>query len=101
MKPKIIPKQEIVPSFDPNAVAVKYIEYYSSREVYNEEEITPKIISKILKEVSKGININLFLDPDGNKNGCIWVASGFMKMTRRTNTIFHTIQITLPLLRRQ
>ena len=54
MKPKIIPKQEIVPSFDPNAVAVKYIEYYSSREVYNEEEITPKIISKILKEVSKG-----------------------------------------------
>ena len=70
MKPKIIPKQETVPSFDPNEVAVKYIEYYSSREAYNEEEITPKIISKILKEVSKGININLFLDPDGE---CDWM----------------------------
>ncbi len=65
MKSKIIPKQETVPSFDPNAIAVKYIEYYSSGEEYSEEEITPKLISKILKEVSKGININLFLDPDG------------------------------------
>ncbi len=50
MKSKIIPKQETVPSFDPNAIAVKYIEYYSSGEEYSEEEITPKLISKILKE---------------------------------------------------
>lgn len=70
MKSKIIPKQETVPSFDPNAIAIKYIEYYSSGEEYSEEEITPKLISKILKEVSKGININLFLDPDGE---CDWM----------------------------
>lgn len=71
MKPKIIPKQEMVPSFDPNAVVVKYIEYYAPSEVaYNEDEITPKIVSKILKEVSEGINVNLFLDPDGE---CDWM----------------------------
>lgn len=69
MKPKIIPKQETVPSFDPKAVAVKYIEYYAPSGVaYNEDEITPKIISKILKEVSEGINVNLFLDPDGESD---------------------------------
>ena len=45
MKPKIIPKQETVPSFDPNAVAVKYIDYYNSRAAYTEDEITPKIVS--------------------------------------------------------
>lgn len=70
MESRIIPKQETVLSFDPNAVAVKYIEYYSSGVAYNEGEITPKIISKILKEVPKSININLFLDPDGE---CDWM----------------------------
>ena len=60
MEPKIIPKQETRPSFDPNAVAVKYIEYYdSAKAAYSEDKITPKIISKILKEVSMG-------------NDCIW-----------------------------
>ena len=71
MEPKIIPKQETLPSFDPNAVAVKYIEYYdSAKAAYSEAKITPKIISKILKEVSKGINVYLFLDPDGE---CDWM----------------------------
>ncbi len=69
MKPKIIPKQEIVPSFDPNAVAVKYMEYYHpSGKSYKEDEITPEIISKILKEVPKNINIDLFLDTDGEND---------------------------------
>ena len=68
MKPKIIPKQETVPSFDPNAVAVKYIDYYNSRVAYTEDEITPEIVSKILKEVYKGINVCLFLDPDGESD---------------------------------
>ena len=65
MTTKIIPKQEKVPSFDPNSVAVKYIDYYNSRVAYTEDEITPKVVSKILKEVYKGINVCLFLDPDG------------------------------------
>ena len=69
MKPKIIPKQETVPSCDPKAVAIKYIEYYDPFGVaYNEDEITPEIISKILKEVSEDINVNLFLDPDGESD---------------------------------
>lgn len=71
MKTNIIPKQETIPSFDPNAIAIKYIEYYNlPGKAYNEDEITPKLISKILQEVSKGINIDLFLDPAGE---CDWM----------------------------
>lgn len=71
MESNIIPKQETIPSFDPNAVAVKYIEYYqSSGKAYTEDEITPELISKILQEISKNININLFLDPVGE---CDWL----------------------------
>ena len=72
MEPKIIPKQEIIPSFDANAVAVKHIEYYPYGGTYNEDEITPALISKILKEVPKGIGIYLFLDPDGE-----WLFLGY------------------------
>ncbi len=68
MTTKIIPKQEKVPSFNPNSVAVKYIDYYNSRVAYTEDEITPKVVSKILKEVYKGINVCLFLDLDGEND---------------------------------
>ena len=70
MEPKIILKQETVPSFGPNAVAVKFNEYYPSEKACKEDKITPKIISKILKEVFKGINVYLFLDPDAE---CDWM----------------------------
>ena len=53
------PKIKIVPKY-----------YHSPKKAYKQEEITPKIISKIIKEVSKGININLFLDPAGE---CDWM----------------------------
>ena len=56
-KIKIVPKRETIPSFDPNAVAANYIEYYHSpKKAYKQEEITPKIISKIIKEVSQAVN---------------------------------------------
>ena len=70
MEPQIISKQEIIPSFDANAVTVKHIEYYPYGGTYDEDEITPVLISKILKEVPKGIGIYLFLDPDGE---CDWL----------------------------
>ncbi len=67
----IISKKETIPSFDPLAVAVKYIEYYPSYDgTYSEDEITPELIAKILKEVRDGISIYLFLDPDGE---CDWM----------------------------
>ena len=40
MEPKITPKQENIPSFDSNAVAVKHIEYYPYGGTYNEDKIT-------------------------------------------------------------
>ena len=49
MEIEIITKQEIIPSFDLNAVAVKRIEYYPYGGTYTENEITPKVIHKILK----------------------------------------------------
>ena len=65
MEPKIIPKQEIIPSYDANAIAIKHIEYYPYGGTYSEDEITPVLISNILKEIPDGIEIYLFLDPDG------------------------------------
>lgn len=66
---KIISKQEEIPAFDTNAVAVKHIEYYPSRDgIYNEAEITPQLISQILKQVSQGISIYLSRNPDGECN---------------------------------
>ena len=62
MKFEIIPKSDIIPSYDPNAVAVKYIEDNSNGEQYEEDEITPDLISKILHEVPEGIEIILYLD---------------------------------------
>ena len=70
MELQIIPKQEFIPSVASNAVAVKHIEYYPYGETYDEDEITPKLISELLEEISKGIGIFLFLDPDGE---CDWL----------------------------
>lgn len=70
MEFEIMPKQEIIPAFDPNAVAVRHIEYYPYGSSYSEEDITPKIISKILREARKGISIYLSLNPDGE---CDWL----------------------------
>ena len=83
MKPKIIPKQEIIPSYDANAIAIKHIEYYPYGGTYSEDEITPVLISNILKEIPDGIEIYLFLDPDGEDDwlevNCDgkWIALGF------------------------
>lgn len=46
MKPEIIPKQETVPSFDPNAVAVKYIDYYNSSVSL---QVTRQYVPKVLE----------------------------------------------------
>ncbi len=63
---EIISKQETIPAFDTNAVAVKLIEYYPSRNgSYDESQITPELIDEILAKIPHGINIYLFLDPDG------------------------------------
>ncbi|MBD5148013.1 MAG: hypothetical protein HDT19_04405 [Oscillibacter sp.] len=70
MKLQIISKQEIVPLFDPNVVAIKHIEYYPHGRSYSEDEITPRLISKLLKQVPKGIGVYLSLNPDGE---CDWL----------------------------
>ncbi|EOS42733.1 hypothetical protein C810_04315 [Lachnospiraceae bacterium A2] len=76
MKFEIFPKSDIIPSYDPNAVTVKYIEDNSHGEQYEEDEITPDLISKILHEVPKEIEIILYLDPDGEGHfGCLEVVS--------------------------
>ena len=69
MELEIIPKSDVILPFSPNAVAVKWIEYYHGRS-YSEDEITPRIISKILKQVPKGIAVYLSLNPDGE---CDWL----------------------------
>ncbi len=65
MDKKIIVKKESMPTFDTNTVAVKYIEYYPSGDIYEEDHITPELIETILREIPKGISIYLYLDPNG------------------------------------
>ena len=65
MKFKIIPKTNNIPSFNHNTTVVKSIECASYGESYNEDEITPELIDKILSDVPKGIEVSLCLDPDG------------------------------------
>lgn len=65
MEMEIISKQETIPAFDTNAVAVKHIEYYPYGDTYDESQITSELIAEILAEISHGISIYLFLDPDG------------------------------------
>lgn len=62
MENRIIYKQEAIPLFDQNAVAVQYIEY---DETYDKAEITPELIADMLGEIPKGIDLRLYLDQDG------------------------------------
>lgn len=62
---KIIPKKDMIPEFDHQAMKLKHISYYPSYEEYEEDEITEEVISKILKEIPEGIEINLSLIPYG------------------------------------
>lgn len=61
---EIISKQEAIPTFDTNAVAVKYI-VYPGEDTYEESQITPKLIAEILTEIPHGIEVLLYLDADG------------------------------------
>lgn len=70
MELEIIPRQEIIPSFDSGVIAIKHIEYYPYGRTYSENEITPHLISKILKQIPKGIGVYLSLNPDGE---CDWL----------------------------
>lgn len=62
---EIIQNKKEIPKFDTNIIAVKHIEYYPYGNTYDEEEITSELISKILTEITKGINIYLSLDTYG------------------------------------
>lgn len=84
MELQIISRQDNIPPFDPQAIKVQQIEYFDPPyKAYNGTEITEKIIEKVLKEISDGINIYLYLDPDGEDNwlevNCDgkWIALGF------------------------
>lgn len=84
MEFQIIPKQECIPPFDSKAIKVRHIEYFDPPyEKYDGEEITEKVIAEVIKKISGGINIYLFLDPDGEDKwlevNCDgeWIALGF------------------------
>ena len=84
MELQIIPKQENIPPFDSQAIKVQHIEYFDPPyKKYDGEEITETIIAEVLKKIPNGINIYLFLDPDGEDKwlevNCDseWIALGF------------------------
>ncbi len=84
MEFQIIPKQDHIPPFDSQAIKIRHIEYFDPPyKTYDAKEITEKIIVEVLKEIPGGINIYLFLDPDGEDNwlevNCDgeWISLGF------------------------
>jgi|GEM_PF-5044270 len=90
MEFEIISKQERIPPFNSQAVKIQRIEYFDYPYTsYSGEEITEEIIAEVLKEIPKGINMYLFLDPDGEGNwednwleiNCDgeWLALGFWR----------------------
>ena len=62
---KIIPKKDTIPEIDHQVIKLKHISYYPSYEEYEEDEITEELISKILREIPEGIEVNLSLIPYG------------------------------------
>lgn len=84
MEYQIISKQDNIPPFGSQAIKVQQIEYFDPPyKAYRGTEITEKIIAEVLKEISDGINIYLYLDPDGEDNwlevNCDgeWIALGY------------------------
>lgn len=70
MESEWLARKKEVPDFDKNAIAVKCIEYYGYGETYEESQIKPKLIAEILAEISHGINVYLYLDPNQE---CDWM----------------------------
>jgi len=84
MEFEIISKQEYIPPFDNQAIKIQHIQYFDSPyKNYAREEITEAIIAEVLKKITNGINIYLFLDPDGEDDwlevNCDteWISLGF------------------------
>lgn len=65
MELQIIPKQDTVPAYDPQAIRIQYITYYPSGKSYEGGEITEEVISKVLAEIPNGIEVYLSLVPYG------------------------------------
>lgn len=65
MELQIIPKQNTVPAYDPQAIRIQHIAYYPSGKSYEGGEITEEVISKALAEIPKGTEVYLSLIPYG------------------------------------
>ncbi len=64
MELQIIPKQDIIPVFDPKAIKVQIVE--ADDDLGNFDELTEESIASILAEIPKGIAVALYLDPNGD-----------------------------------
>lgn len=100
MEFQIISKQDNIPPFGSQAIKVQQIEYFDPPyKAYRGTEITEKIIAEVLKEISDGINIYLYLDPDGEDNwlevNCDgeWIALGFSGEFGQNNYYSSQLQI--------
>lgn len=76
MEFEIIPKQDNIPWFDKDVLAVKCIEYYPFGDIYKGAEITESVISKILNEIPTGFGGYLCVNPDGETDWMEVVSDG-------------------------
>ena len=92
METQIIPKQNNIPPFDSHAIKILRIEYFGpSYKTYYQDQITEKIIAQLLKKISDGTNVYLYLDLDGEDDwlevNCDgqWIALGFWGDSGKNN----------------
>ena len=64
MELSIIPKQDMIPAFNSEAIKVRIVE--ADDDLGNFDEITEESIASILSEIPKGIAVALYLDPNGD-----------------------------------
>lgn len=60
MNYKVLPKSRNIPAYDPAALKVQYID--------SEREVTEEAVAALLPQISKGIAVCLFLDPEGEES---------------------------------
>ena len=83
MELQIIPKQDVILTFDPKAIKIKYIEEYMAGNVFEGDEITEEVISELFERILSGTSVYLSLTPNCEDNWLevlsddTWLALGY------------------------
>ncbi len=77
MEFQIVPKQEIIPGYAQDTLAIRSIEYFSTGKCFEKAQITPAVLAKMMENIRKGVDgIYLSLDSDNESDWMEVVSDG-------------------------